>query len=424
LCDLTRSFEASRPGSFRSFVVFLDNEYDVGEQSDAPLLEQQAGGVQLITVHKAKGLEFPVVILAAMTTHATRRDGCERYVDGQKNLCAQKLCGWAPWELRDHQAEEQAEDVAESVRIAYVAATRARDLLIVSASGAGPWPESWLTPLYGELYPADRERWRAADEYVPLLTKGTETVLDFPAAKQGAVSVKPGMHRTAGGNRVFWLDPKMLPPTRTEVSGLHRGEMLDEGNRGAEQAGVAAWEQWRTSREKLVSSAAHKSVRVVQASKIRDDREVASIPFTRVELEWEGQRPATRKFGRLAHAILEAWDLASIDSIAALQGRRMGASEAEICAAAEVARATMAHPELNPKGAVETHREYPVSVTLQSGEIVEGVADLAWSDGRSWTVVDYKTGLIEKQHKVQVQLYALALARATGLPARAILLEV
>jgi ATP-dependent exoDNAse (exonuclease V) beta subunit len=76
------------------------------------------------------------------------------------------------------------------------------------------------------------------------------------------------------------------------------------------------------------------------------------------------------------------------------------------------------------ESAVELHREYPVSVTLASGEIVEGVIDLAWSDGRSWTVVDYKTGRTEPQYLTQVRLYALALQHATGLPARAILLEV
>jgi len=32
-------------------------------------------------VHKAKGLEFPVVILADMTTHATRQGSSDRYVD-------------------------------------------------------------------------------------------------------------------------------------------------------------------------------------------------------------------------------------------------------------------------------------------------------------------------------------------------------
>ena len=51
-----------------------------------------------------------------MTTHATQRGGCDRYVHPESRLCAQKLCGWAPWELRDNEKQEEEEDLAESVR--------------------------------------------------------------------------------------------------------------------------------------------------------------------------------------------------------------------------------------------------------------------------------------------------------------------
>jgi ATP-dependent exoDNAse (exonuclease V) beta subunit len=123
------------------------------------------------------------------------------------------------------------------------------------------------------------------------------------------------------------------------------------------------------------------------------------------------------------HAVLECWDPSAADRIAELHGRRIGATEHEVTAAAAVARAAMQHPLLNPARTVEVHREYPISVTLATGEIVEGVIDLVWSDGESWTVIDYKTGRAEAQYETQVRLYALALQRATGLPARAILLE-
>jgi ATP-dependent exoDNAse (exonuclease V) beta subunit len=73
---------------------------------------------------------------------------------------------------------------------------------------------------------------------------------------------------------------------------------------------------------------------------------------------------------------------------------------------------------------VEIHREYPICVTLATGEIVEGVIDVAWSDGNTWTVVDYKTGRAERRHQAQVQLYAFALQQATGLPARAVVLDI
>jgi ATP-dependent exoDNAse (exonuclease V) beta subunit len=422
LCDLARGFEASRPGSFRSFIEFLDNEYELGEQSEAAVLEQQAGGVKLMTVHKAKGLEFPVVILADMTTHATQRGGCDRYVDTARRLCAQKLCTWAPWELRDNQDQEESEDRAESVRIGYVAATRAKDLLIVNASGMGPWEESWLTPVYGALYP-EKDRWGTAENYPHLNTQGRATVLDFPPDNEDGVSVRPGMHRTAAGNRVFWFDPKMLPSAGQARFGLHRGEMLD-GTEPQRQAGLAAWNQWRDTRADLIATASQPTVKTVLASKAPLTPEAGQIEFQVIAVDSEGQRPATRNFGRLVHALLESWDASAADRIAELHGRRIGATEREITAAAAAARAAMQHPLLNPARAVEVHREYPISVTLASGEIVEGVIDLAWSDGESWTVIDYKTGRAEAQYKTQVQLYALAIQRATGLPARAILLEV
>ena len=59
------------------------------------------------------------------------RSDASRYLDASRGLCALKIGGWAPHELHEHEAEEVARDQAEGVRLAYVAATRARDLLVV-----------------------------------------------------------------------------------------------------------------------------------------------------------------------------------------------------------------------------------------------------------------------------------------------------
>ena len=55
----------------------------------------------------------------------------ERYLDTERGLCAVKLSGWIPQDVIDHASEEHERDLAEGVRIAYVAATRARDVLVI-----------------------------------------------------------------------------------------------------------------------------------------------------------------------------------------------------------------------------------------------------------------------------------------------------
>jgi len=72
-------------------------------------------------------------------------------------------------------------------------------------------------------------------------------------------------------------------------------------------------------------------------------------------------------------------------------------------------------------------RETPVTLREDDGALVEGVIDLAFEESGRWIVVDFKTdrelarGI--KVYQRQVTLYAEAIARATGLPASAVLLR-
>ena len=160
VAELARQYEAGGGMSFRGFVDELRAAAETAQAAEAPILEEGSDGVRMMTVHKAKGLEFPVVILADLTCKLSRAEA-GRWLDSTRNLCALKLGGWAPMDLLLHDGEEAARDKAEAQRLAYVAATRARDLLVVPVIGDGPYDGGWLDPLMPAVYPPESAR-RAA----------------------------------------------------------------------------------------------------------------------------------------------------------------------------------------------------------------------------------------------------------------------
>ena len=101
VADLARSYETSGGISFRGFVEELAAQAERAEAAEAPLLEEDSDGVRIMTVHSAKGLEFPVVILGDLMTGLSRREP-EQYVNGEQRLCAVELLGCSPKELREH----------------------------------------------------------------------------------------------------------------------------------------------------------------------------------------------------------------------------------------------------------------------------------------------------------------------------------
>jgi ATP-dependent helicase/nuclease subunit A len=431
LADLARTYEIGGGISFRGFVEELAAQAEKEEASEAPVLEEDADGVRLMTVHGAKGLEFPVVILADLTTNLSAL-APEQYVDGARRLCATRLLRCAPRELADREPDEKARERAEGVRVAYVASTRARDLLVIPAVGDEPFPsEGWLSPLHKTIFPS-HANWRRSRPAPGCPEFGGASVLTRPLEydREAEMSVKPGLIQPERGeHEVVWWDPSTLELNIQGGLGLRQGKILAEDG----GASLAIYRGWQRERERVLESGARPEFRVFLAS------EAETPPpgeLAQVAVEFATQptgRPGGRRFGTLVHSVLRdaALDASreTIAKLAKLNARLLGAPEEERDAASAAVETALAHPLLTRASkAPRCYREYPVVLALGDGRLMEGVIDLAFVEDGAWIVVDFKTDadLEERraQYERQLQWYCYAMGKLTGMPAVATLLGV
>ncbi|MBS2014169.1 MAG: UvrD-helicase domain-containing protein [Deltaproteobacteria bacterium] len=447
--DMARRFEQGSITSFRAFVARLEEDAERGGVNEAPVVEEGTDGVRIMTVHKAKGLEFPVVILVDPTANATFREP-SRYVDAERKLWAAPLCGASPKELLERKEQLLAHDREEAIRLLYVATTRARELLVVPYVG-DPRDEKeerngWLEPLTRALYP-DPDARRAARPAPGCPPFGEDSVALRPetASAHTGSSVRPGLHRPAAVvhdgaapyDVVFW-DPHVLRLDREDDAGQRQQRILALDEKGiVAKEGIEQHEAWTQTRLSTIASGA---VPTLVVRTVTQEKESTSPVPTGVAVESvataaeKRARPHGKRFGILVHAMLAAValdaDAAAVADAARIQARILGASEEEEAAARDVVAAALAHPLLaRARGAERVERETALMLENDDGSILEGVVDLAFLEkGRGWTVVDFKTDVEIASRKDaylrQIDAYARAIREATGEPAVGALLSV
>jgi ATP-dependent helicase/nuclease subunit A len=440
--DQARRYDArSGATSFRGFVDELEDRAEREEAGDVPIVEEGTEGIRIMTVHRAKGLEFPIVILADITCNETASEP-SRHADPARRLCALRLAGAAPAELRDHADEERRRDQEEAVRVLYVAATRARDLLVIPAVGDAEY-EGWLRGLSPVIYPAPAERRTPLTRQPPGCPEfGIDTTLDRPErAQMSANSVAPGLHRAMRGeHRVVWWDPSKLILNVTEAMGLRQTRLLQADERGeVSERGKQAYEAWRNERRRVREVGAAPALRVATATDLaavaRESGAAAAAGIRIEEVPRDAARPHGARFGTLVHStMLRAPFDASEGQIrrtAAIVGRMLGAAAGEVDAAAAAVAAALGAAAIKiARDAPDVRRECPLLLRLDDGTIVEGVADLAYLSGRNgtpcWTVVDFKTdvdlGARIDEYCAQLELYLRAIRAGTGIDAEGVIL--
>ena len=428
--ELARAYDAEGAVSFRAFVERLEDSAERREATDAPTLEEGSEGIRLMTVHKAKGLEFPVVVLADLATNMGQTRA-RRYVDRARDLCVFHVLNCDPVELVENAPAELAQEEAETIRLGYVAATRARDLLVVPTIGDQVWRDKWLTPLCQALHPGANARHEAALGCPPF---GPSAVI----GRGGGV--RPGRYRAPVGGTpidVTWWDPHLVERSVSPRFGIRAKVLLDApDDELLVRADVAAFQAWEQERQATIETAAAPSLivqAVTQQATALGTGQPESVLL--VDLGYEGLRASGARFGTLVHEVLATVPLAAradeIERFCTLQGRRLGATDEERQSAASLVQATLAHTILREASAAEDrgecHREAPVTLRRSDGTLVEGVIDLAYRvDGR-WWVVDFKTDTELSSgadaYRAQVGTYVAALAAATTQECRGLLFK-
>ncbi len=141
LVDRANQFEKTSVNGLFNFIRFIDRLYNSsGDMGTAKTLGENENVVRIMSIHKSKGLEFPVVIVGGLGKKFNLRDTYEdillhrdlglgpKYVDVDNRIYGKTLPQIAM------KKKMKVESLSEEMRILYVAFTRAVDRLILVGS--------------------------------------------------------------------------------------------------------------------------------------------------------------------------------------------------------------------------------------------------------------------------------------------------
>ena len=405
VADQARQFTDAYGGDVRRYLAWVElQRRDDVRAVEVVLPEDDDDAVRVMTVHGAKGLEFPIVFLVGL--NRTRSAGRSVNVlwgpDGPEIAITKELRTGGHAELAER---EETMDRAQDLRLLYVAATRARDHLVVSLhhKAGADCHAARLLDVCGANPGLDR---RLQSGVSPAgLPEGDPRVSgrdhDDDGQRQRHDWIVEHQALIESGRR-----PRTL--AATTVAALAR-EHVDSASGGGPTDGPSA-EPGHDSSTRAGS----------EVDRAGDGADLDLPP-------WRRGRAGT-SIGRAVHGVLQSVDLATgsgVDRLAEVQAVAEGVPgrTAEI-----VALVREALDSEIVKAAVDGGhywRELYVGAPAGdlAGHVIEGFIDLLIEGPDGYTVVDYKTDAVRTdeeinaaadRYRLQGATYALAVERALG----------
>jgi ATP-dependent helicase/nuclease subunit A len=381
--------------TFKSAIRQLEQRVlDVKDEGESVLAEENLDAVRIMSVHKAKGLEFPIVILA----------GCQTGSEGRRSAEAESAFDWSTGltGLRVSQTADLAglyigeknrlRNAEEQKRLLYVAMTRAREHLIISC------------------VPSNR---RSAGSFQSMLDS---TLGESIADAQSSIRVAVGQ----GVIDIEVVNQNLSAPS-------HKPAKAKPSKKGQNwQSYLDSWASRTANYDK-----AQQSTPFLTPTLLKRQEEAHTEAGEKLRIQSRGKSPALM-VGDLTHRFLQTWQFGSETANLGEQiGKFVGGALAAEFVSDRPAIETELHEILDHyfhskaygelTGAKILGREVPLIIPW-NGRIMEGVIDLIYEKNGLLYLADYKTDRIKtnelragaERYRQQAEIYIQATERSLG----------
>ena len=422
------AFDQSISGALTRFLLHTEKLRARGEGDGAQLLGENDDVVRLMTVHKSKGLEFPVVFGAmmnrrfggggrgeALSAHRDLGLGC-LYCDPELQTRRKTLPQLAIAE------REKREDRAEELRILYVLLTRAKDHLILTGSVSS--------------IDSARARWTALS--------------DAPGAANSYLDViLPALDEDGGEYARIEAHLSPVEPQEGEADVQEPLAIPQEAD--AELVRAITWKYPNAEGARMpLKLTVTGLLRQLQAPEAVE--ELVERPAFLSEVP--GQMTGAER-GTAYHRAMQCLELAPLRGLsgrALVDEIRVQMDGLAACGRIRPEQRAAVRPSALAQffagetgarllAADEVRREWPFNVLLRASEalteaeaagmpdgemLVQGSIDCCFMENGGWVLLDYKTdrsddaAALTQRYRNQLRLYALALERITGISVREI----
>ena len=436
-CAQGTQAEAAGIHTLREFLAFVSDQAVGGDTRSAAPLAEGDNVIRIMTMHKSKGLQFPVVFCLGLDREIRgRRDGgvlmdAELGIALRCKLPGKRISRRTAAD-RIFEWKKEREELAERIRLLYVAMTRAQERMFLA--GVTEMRPGWRVP-------AGNHRVLSAADYLDLILPA---LLDSEKESTGCAQTrKPWKIRILSGNQQKNVENrKVFHSVEKWLDSLLSGSPVDDLWIDLNEENVPV-RMSKKSVSAIIRNAENEILGEEQQEETPEEKRVPDRFSAALRRYDTGRYPAFMMpppekrgawRGTIMHRFLSLADLEKVRTAGAnlpdvLREMRDGMracgvftqEETEAVSVPDAARFFESGIGTRMLQSPEVRREWGFNLVRDDGRLlVQGVMDCAFLEDGEWILLDYKTDRMEDEaafaetYRPQLAWYAEALERLTG----------